>query len=58
MTPEEIAKIEFNESNERGLRAELSIHGYNPSPIISKEILINVLLCIYFGGENECLEEN
>jgi hypothetical protein len=49
MTPEEKAKIEFNNSSERGLRAELWLSGYNPSEIISKEILINMLMAVYFG---------
>lgn len=51
MTPEEIAKLEFNKSSEKGLRGELAIWGYKPSPVISKEILINMLIQVYFGSK-------
>ena len=51
MTPEELTRIELYNSSEYGLRGELSIWGYNPSPIINKNILINMLVQIYFGGE-------
>lgn len=51
MTPEEIAKTEWNNITERGLRGELAIWGYKPSLVIKKEILVNMLLHIYFGKE-------
>jgi hypothetical protein len=49
MTPEEIAITEWKISSEKGLRAELWVHGYEPSPVIKKEILINMLTQVYFG---------
>jgi hypothetical protein len=52
MTPEERAKTEFNNSSDKGLRGELALWGYNPSPVIKKEIMVNMLIHVYFGGEN------
>jgi hypothetical protein len=55
MTPEQQTLSEFNNSSEKSLRGELSIWGYEPSEIISRDIIINMLMNIYFGGEtNEC----
>lgn len=34
------------------LRAELGIHGLFPSDIVSKDILINMLVNVYFGEES------
>lgn len=51
MSPEEIAKTEWDSSTEKGLRGELVIWGYKPSPVIQKEILVNMLIQVYFGGE-------
>jgi hypothetical protein len=56
MTPEQIALAEWNNSSERGLRGELGLWEYYPSEIISKDILINMLQYIYFGGGRECLK--
>jgi hypothetical protein len=53
MTPEQKALSEFNSSSEKSLRGELRIWGYEPSKVISKPILINMLIQIYFGGGNE-----
>jgi len=52
MTPEEFTFQQLSSESESGLRAELAVHGYNPSPIVSKEILINILMNVYFGGGN------
>jgi hypothetical protein len=51
MTPEQQAFSEFNNSSVESLRGELSIWGYEPSEIISRDIIINMLMNIYFGGE-------
>jgi hypothetical protein len=51
MTPSEKTLSEFNNSSEKSLRGELSIWGYEPSEIISRDIIINMLMNIYFGGE-------
>jgi hypothetical protein len=51
MTPEQQTLSEFNNSSEKSLRGELSIWGYEPSEVINKPILINMLMQIYFGGE-------
>jgi hypothetical protein len=51
MTPEENTYHELYNSSERGLRGELKLWGYEPSGIIKKEILINMLMNVYFGGE-------
>jgi hypothetical protein len=50
MTPEENTYHELYNSSESGLRAELWIHDYHPSEIIHKEILVNMLIQIYFGN--------
>jgi hypothetical protein len=50
MTPEELTRIELSNNSDKGLRGELSLWGYEPSAIIRKEILVNMLLEIYFGG--------
>jgi hypothetical protein len=52
MTPEELTRIELGNSSERSLRGELSLHNLYPSDIIGKSILINMLMNVYFGGEN------
>jgi hypothetical protein len=51
MTPEEKVKTEFNNSTEKGLRGELALWGYNPSPLIKKEILVNMLMFVYFDNK-------
>jgi hypothetical protein len=51
MTPEDNTYLELFNSSERGLRGELALWGYEPSEIISKEILINMLMNVYFGGK-------
>jgi hypothetical protein len=51
MTPEQQTLSEFNNSSEKSLRGELSIWGYEPSEVINKDILINMLMTVYFGGE-------
>jgi hypothetical protein len=53
MTPEQQTLSEFNNSSEKSLRGELSLWGYEPSEIISRDIIINMLMNIYFGGGNE-----
>jgi hypothetical protein len=45
----EITYNELYNSSEKGLRGELNLWEYNPSEIISKEILINMLMIVYFG---------
>jgi hypothetical protein len=50
MTPEENTYHELFNSSEHGLRGELSLWGYEPSELISKDILINMLMYVYFGG--------
>lgn len=50
LTPEETTLHQLKKEKESALRAELSVHGYNPSPIISKDILISMLMQVYFGG--------
>jgi hypothetical protein len=50
MTPEqEYTYHEFNNSSEKALRGELSLWGYEPSEVINKDILINMLMNVYFG---------
>jgi hypothetical protein len=49
MTPEQQTLSEFNSSSEKSLRGELSLWGYEPSEVISKDILINMLMTVYFG---------
>jgi hypothetical protein len=51
MTPEEFTYQQLNNESESGLRAELDLYGYKPSPIINKKILVSMLMNIYFGGE-------
>jgi hypothetical protein len=52
MTPEqEYTYHEFNNSSEKTLRGELALWGYEPSEVINKDILINMLMNVYFGGE-------
>jgi hypothetical protein len=53
VTPKGNTYHELYNSSEEGLRAELALHGYTPSPVINKEILINMLMEIYFGGEKD-----
>jgi len=43
--------MDLTNASESALRAELNIHGYEPSEVISKEILINMLMTVYFGGD-------
>jgi hypothetical protein len=50
MTPAENTYHELYNSSESGLRGELALWEYNPSDIISKEILVNILMNIYFGN--------
>jgi hypothetical protein len=49
MTPEQQTLSEFNNSSVDSLRGELSLWGYEPSEVISKDILINMLMTVYFG---------
>ena len=49
MTPEENTYHELYNSSEKGLRGEINLWGYEPSEIIRKEILVNILIQIYFG---------
>jgi hypothetical protein len=50
MTPEqEYTYHEFNNSSEKTLRGELALWGYEPSEVINKDILINMLMNVYFG---------
>lgn len=44
---------EWEDASEEGLRAELWVHGFEPSEIVSREILINMLLQIYFGEDHK-----
>lgn len=50
MTAKEYTYKQLLKESEYGLRAELSVHGYNPSEVISKTILVNMLMYVYFGG--------
>lgn len=50
MTPKEIAFQKLSNERESALRSELELFGYNPSPIVSKEVLVNMLMQVYFGG--------
>lgn len=50
LTPEQHTFQQLNNESESALRAELSVHVYEPSEIISKDILISMLMQIYFGG--------
>jgi hypothetical protein len=50
MTPaQEYTYHVFNNSSEKTLRGELSLWGYEPSEVINKDILINMLMNVYFG---------
>jgi hypothetical protein len=49
MTPKENTCHELYNSSESGLRGELALWNYHPSEIISKDILINMLMVVYFG---------
>lgn len=51
MSPEQIALTEWASCSESSLRGELRLWGYKPSEIINKQILINMLSTIYFGGD-------
>jgi hypothetical protein len=50
MTPREQLINELQQATESSLRAELSLHGLEPSEKIRKEILINMLCAVYFEG--------
>jgi hypothetical protein len=52
MTPAENTFHELYNSSESGLRSELALHGLYPSHVVNKSILINMLMNIYFGGNN------
>jgi len=54
MTAREIIQTSLDQwqaATDNQLRAELGIHGLFPSEVISKEILINMLINVYFGEE-------
>ncbi|MGE8080965.1 hypothetical protein [Peribacillus loiseleuriae] len=48
MTPKELLIEELQQVSESAIRAELWLHGLMPKEIISKEILINTLVALYF----------
>lgn len=50
MTARELLIQELHNTRESSVRAELWLHGLNPSEQISKEILINMLIAVYFEG--------
>lgn len=50
MTPKEYTYKQLVKESESGLRAELEMFDYYPSQVISKDILINILMQVYFGG--------
>jgi hypothetical protein len=52
MNPKQQAITDFQRCSESALRSELWLHNLNPSPIINKQILINMLTEVYFGDNN------
>jgi hypothetical protein len=52
VTPEQTALTDFQNSSESALRSELWLHNLHPSQLIKKDILINMLVNVYFGDEN------
>lgn len=52
MTSREVIQTSLDQweaATDSQLRVELGIHGLFPSDIVSKQILINMLMNIYFG---------
>ncbi|WP_156187467.1 hypothetical protein [Peribacillus loiseleuriae] len=49
MSPKDKLIAKLHQVSELAIRAELSLHGLKPSEFISKEILMNMLVTVYFG---------
>jgi hypothetical protein len=50
MSPQQRFRKEMETASEEAIRSELWLHRIEPSELVRREILINILYAVYFEG--------